>query len=55
MNLHEYQSKHLFQGYHIPVPRGVTVSTSEAAGAACITLGGTRWMVKAQDLPMVPE
>ena len=48
MNLHEYQSKHLFQKYHIPVPRGVTVSTSADAAAACRTLGGTRWVVKAQ-------
>ena len=48
MNLHEFQSKHLFQEYHIPVPRGVTVSTPLAANAACASLGGTRWMVKAQ-------
>jgi succinyl-CoA synthetase beta subunit len=48
MNLHEYQSKHLFHKYHIPVPRGVTVSTSADAAAACLTLGGTRWVIKAQ-------
>jgi succinyl-CoA synthetase beta subunit len=48
MNLHEYQAKHLFQKYHIPVPRGVTVSTADDAAAACRTLGGTRWVVKAQ-------
>ncbi|HYN77098.1 MAG TPA: ADP-forming succinate--CoA ligase subunit beta [Lamprocystis sp. (in: g-proteobacteria)] len=48
MNLHEFQSKHLFKKYHIPVPPGVTVSTPAAAGAACTALGGTRWMLKAQ-------
>jgi succinyl-CoA synthetase beta subunit len=48
MNLHEYQSKDLFQKYHIPVPKGVTVSTPEAAAAACIQLGGARWVIKAQ-------
>ena len=48
MNLHEYQSKDLFQKYHIPVPKGVTVSTQEAAVAASAALGGSRWVVKAQ-------
>ena len=48
MNLHEYQSKDLFQKYQIPVPKGVTVSTPEAAAGACAQLGGTRWVVKAQ-------
>ena len=48
MNLHEYQSKQLFQKYAIPVPAGVTVSTPEAIAAACRSLGGTRWVVKAQ-------
>ena len=48
MNLHEYQSKQLFHEYHIPVPKGVTLSTPEAAGAACAELGGERWVVKAQ-------
>ena len=48
MNLHEYQSKDLFQKYQIPVPKGVTVSTPEAAAGACAQLGGGRWVVKAQ-------
>jgi len=48
MNLHEFQSKNLFQKYNIPIPRGVTVSTPEAAAVACGTLGGTRWVIKAQ-------
>ena len=48
MNLHEYQSKQLFHEYHVPVPKGVTVSTLDAASAACAELGGSRWVVKAQ-------
>ena len=48
MNLHEYQSKQLFQRYRIPMPKGVVAATPEAAQAACAELGGTRWVVKAQ-------
>ncbi len=48
MNLHEYQSKRLFQEYDIPVPASVTAATPEAVAAACSWLGGTRWVVKAQ-------
>lgn len=48
MNLHEYQSKQLFHQYQIPCPRGVTVSTPDAVPDACVKLGGSRWVVKAQ-------
>lgn len=48
MNLHEYQSKDLFRNYRIPVPKGVTVASPDAAAAACAELGGQRWVVKAQ-------
>jgi succinyl-CoA synthetase beta subunit len=48
MNLHEYQAKGLFERYGIPVPRGLVVSSSEAARAAADELGGGRWVVKAQ-------
>jgi succinyl-CoA synthetase beta subunit len=48
MNLHEYQAKRLFGDYGIPVPRGVTAATADEAVAACATLGGDRWVVKAQ-------
>jgi len=48
MNLHEYQSKRLFQEYDIPVPAGVTATTPAAVAAACGSLGGTGWVVKAQ-------
>lgn len=48
MNLHEFQSKQLFQQYQIPIPKGVTVSAPEAIAQACGAVGGTRWVLKAQ-------
>ncbi len=48
MNLHEYQSKGLFERYGIPVPKGRVVAAADAAGAAATELGGGRWVVKAQ-------
>ena len=48
MNLHEYQSKVLFAEYGIPVPKGLTASTPDAAAQAARELGGGRWVVKAQ-------
>src|ERR1700691_2902592 len=48
MNLHEYQSKQLFAGYGIPIPKGGVADTPEAAVAAAQSLGGTLWVVKAQ-------
>jgi succinyl-CoA synthetase beta subunit len=48
MNLHEYQAKALFRTYGIPVPRGQVASTPTEAQEAARTLGGERWVVKAQ-------
>jgi succinyl-CoA synthetase beta subunit len=48
MNLHEYQAKALFRTYGIPVPRGQVASTATQAQEAARTLGGERWVVKAQ-------
>lgn len=48
MNLHEYQAKNLLNHYHIPVPTGVVVFSPEEAVEAANTLGGARWVVKAQ-------
>ena len=48
MNLHEYQSKQLFAGYGIPIPKGGVADTPEAAVAAAQSLGGSLWVVKAQ-------
>lgn len=48
MNLHEYQSKRLLAEYGLPVPKGQVVTRVEDVDAACQTLGGSRWVVKAQ-------
>jgi succinyl-CoA synthetase beta subunit len=48
MNLHEYQSKELFAGYAIPIPKGRVADSPEAAVAAARSLGGSLWVVKAQ-------
>jgi len=48
MNLHEYQSKKLFERYGIPVPSGQVASTPAEAVAAAKQLGGDLWVVKAQ-------
>ncbi len=48
MNLHEYQAKSLFRAYGIPVPAGEPAKTPEKAFEVAQTLGGNRWVVKAQ-------
>ena len=48
MNLHEYQAKQLFADYGLPVSKGLAVETVEQAAAATATLGGDKWVVKAQ-------
>ena len=48
MNLHEYQGKQLFAQYGLPVSKGVAAKTAEEAAAAADTIGGDRWVVKAQ-------
>lgn len=48
MNLHEYQAKNLLRKYNVPVPAGVVVYGPEEAVEAANTLGGSRWVVKAQ-------
>ena len=48
MNLHEYQSKQLFERAGIPIPMGVTVEqTSEVANAAS-EIDSDGWVAKAQ-------
>ncbi|MBT5636832.1 MAG: ADP-forming succinate--CoA ligase subunit beta [Gammaproteobacteria bacterium] len=48
MNLHEYQSKQLFERASIPIPMGVTVEqTSEVANAAS-EIDSDGWVAKAQ-------
>ena len=48
MNLHEYQAKKLFSEYGITVPEGQVADSADAAAAAARSLGGSRWVVKAQ-------
>lgn len=48
MNLHEYQAKHLFEKYGIPVPQGGVASSPVEAVEVAERLGGSRWVVKAQ-------
>ena len=48
MNLHEYQGKQLFAQYGLPVSKGVAAKTAAEAAAAADTIGGNKWVVKAQ-------
>lgn len=48
MNLHEFQAKHIFSQYGIPIPRGIVVRSAAEAKAAAEKLGGSIWVVKAQ-------
>lgn len=48
MNLHEYQGKQLFAEYGLPVSSGIACDTPEEAAAAADTIGGSKWVVKAQ-------
>ncbi len=48
MNLHEYQGKHLFASYGLPVSKGYAVDTPQEAVEAADLIGGDQWVVKAQ-------
>ena len=48
MNLHEFQSKQLFNQYEIPVPSGLVAKSPKEAVDAAKSLGGNLWAVKAQ-------
>ena len=48
MNLHEYQGKQLFAEYGLPVSKGIAAETAQEAAAAADTIGGDKWVVKAQ-------
>ncbi len=48
MNLHEYQSKHLFQQHGIPVPEGRLLSAVDEVATVSEWLDGRPAMVKAQ-------
>ena len=48
MKIHEYQGKEILRAYDMPVPRGHVASSPQAARQVAETLGGIRWVVKAQ-------
>lgn len=48
MNLHEFQAKHLFAQYGLPVPRGQVARNPDEAIDVANSLGGDRFVVKAQ-------
>ncbi len=48
MNLHEFQSKHLFEKYGMPVPNNRVVSSVADVHAAIDALDTDKWAVKAQ-------
>ena len=48
MNLHEYQAKQLFRDYGIAVSDGIAASSAEQAENAALSLGVSKWVVKAQ-------
>ena len=48
MNLHEYHGKQLFAEYGLPVSKGIAAETAQDAAAAADTIGGDKWVVKAQ-------
>ena len=48
MKIHEYQGKEILRAYNVPVPKGHVASSPQEARRAAETLGGNRWIVKAQ-------
>jgi succinyl-CoA synthetase beta subunit len=48
MKIHEYQGKMLLRDAGLPVPRGDVATSPQAARRVAETLGGERWLVKAQ-------
>jgi succinyl-CoA synthetase beta subunit len=48
MHIHEYQAKEIFKNFGISVPKSCLVLSSQEVEKACKSLGGERWVVKAQ-------
>jgi succinyl-CoA synthetase beta subunit len=48
MNIHEYQAKELLRKFHVPVPDGEPAFSPAEAATAARSLGGSRFVVKAQ-------
>ncbi|MGN1062875.1 MAG: ATP-grasp domain-containing protein [Alphaproteobacteria bacterium] len=48
MEIHEYQVKRLFQKHGVPILKGGVAYTPEEAVRVAESIGGARWVVKAQ-------
>jgi len=48
LNIHEYQTKELLRGYGVPVPDGRVAHNVDNAATIAESLGGERWVIKAQ-------
>ncbi len=48
MKIHEYQAKQVMKRYGIPIPKGDVAKTPEEAKAVATSMGGGRFVVKAQ-------
>ncbi len=48
MKIHEYQAKQVMKRYGIPIPKGDVAKTPEEAKAVAMSMGGGRFVVKAQ-------
>lgn len=48
MNLHEYQAKHIFASYGMPVPNSQVIGLIDDVPEALKQLDGDRWVIKAQ-------
>jgi len=48
MNLHEYQSKQLFERAGIPIPQGITVEQSSEVASSARKIDSDGWVAKAQ-------
>jgi succinyl-CoA synthetase beta subunit len=48
MKIHEYQAKEVLRKFGVPTPRGIPCFSVDEAMQAAQSLGGKRWVVKAQ-------
>ena len=48
MKIHEYQAKQLLEKFKVPIPQGGVAATAHEAFQVAESLGGDRFVVKAQ-------
>ena len=53
MNLHEYQSKTLFEDYGVPTQAGEIARSAKEAVDCAKKLGGDAWLVKASKIHLI--